>query len=155
MPLGLKAKVWHNRRMAQAENKTRPTDGSVENFLSAVDHVGRREDAYILLDIMKRATGYEPVLWGSMVGFGQYHYKYDSGREGDMFLTGFAPRKAAMTTYIMPGFGKYDDLMGRLGKFKTGSSCLYIGRLKNVDLEVLEELISLSVQHMREKYGVE
>ena len=141
--------------MAQAQNKTRPTDGKVEAFLNAVEHEGRREDAFTLLEIMTRLSGHEPVLWGNIVGFGQYHYKYESGREGDMFLTGFSPRKTALTAYIMDGFSTYDELMSRLGKFKTGKSCLYITRLKNIEQPVLEELVSGSLAHMRDKYDVE
>lgn len=139
---------------ASKGNKTRPTDADVTAFLDAVEPAGRREDAWIMRDLMQAITGDPPVLWGSILGFGRYHYVYDSGHEGDMFLTGFAPRKAALTLYIMPGFKDYAGLMDRLGRFKTGKSCLYIGRLKNVDLAVLEELITQSVEHMRAKYAV-
>lgn len=93
-------------------------------------------------------------MWGpSIVGFGEYHYRYESGREGDFLITGFSPRKNALTIYIMPGFARYDALMARLGKFKTGRSCLYINKLDDVDLSVLEELIASSVQYMVGKYG--
>ena len=141
--------------MAQANNKTRPTDDCVEDFLNSVEHAGRREDSFEMLEIMTRLSGQQPVLWGSIVGFGQYHYKYDSGREGDMFLTGFSPRKTALTAYIMGGFTAYDDLMSRLGKYKIGKSCLYITRLSNVDRSVLEDLIGQSLTYMRDKYGVD
>jgi hypothetical protein len=141
--------------MAQANNKTRPTDDRVEDFLNSVEHAGRREDSFEMLEIMTRLSGHQPVLWGSIVGFGQYHYKYDSGREGDMFLTGFSPRKTALTAYIMGGFTAYDDLMSRLGKYKIGKSCLYITRLSNVDRSVLEDLIGQSLTYMRDKYGVD
>lgn len=94
-------------------------------------------------------------MWGpSIVGFGEYHYKYESGREGDFLITGFSPRKSALTIYIMPGFTRHAALMGKLGKHRTGKSCLYINRLDDVDLEVLEELVSRSVEYMTEKYGV-
>ena len=93
-------------------------------------------------------------MWGpSIVGFGEYHYRYESGREGDFLITGFSPRKKALTIYIMPGFARYDALMARLGKFKTGRSCLYINKLDDVDLSVLEELIASSVQYMVGKHG--
>lgn len=145
---------WRSEAVAGRDNKTQPTDGDVRDFLQAIEHEGRREDALVLLDLLEAITGHPPVLWGSILGFGRYHYVYDSGHEGDMFLTGFAPRKANLVLYIMPGFNQYADHLARLGRFKTGKSCLYIGRLKNVDLEVLRDLIALSVEHMREKYGV-
>jgi hypothetical protein len=141
--------------VASAPNKTRPTDGKVEDFLHAVEHTGRREDAFALLEIMTRLSGHPPVLWGSIVGFGQYHYRYDSGREGDMFLTGFSPRKTALTAYIMGGFSGYDDHMARLGRYKIGKACLYITRLAHVDQTVLEDLISQSLKAMRAKYQVD
>lgn len=94
-------------------------------------------------------------MWGpSIVGFGEYHYKYESGREGDFLITGFSPRKSALTIYIMPGFARYEALMDKLGKHRTGKSCLYINRLDDVDLSVLEELVTRSVEYMTEKYGV-
>ena len=140
-------------RTTAANNKTQPTADDVAAHLDAVPHAGRREDAFVLLNMMARVTGEAPTLWGpSIVGFGRYHYVYDSGREGDNFLTGFAPRKANMVVYIVPGFEPYDQLLGQLGRYKTGRSCLYIGRLSNIDLLVLEEIVSLSVALMRERY---
>lgn len=137
-----------------AELKTRPTDASVEAFLDDISDDQRRRDCLAVNDLMQRITGYEPKMWGpSIVGFGSYHYKYESGREGDLCLTGFSPRKRSLTIYVMPGFGRYDDLMGKLGKHKTGKSCLYINKLDDVDLATLEELIRLSVDFMKEKYG--
>jgi len=101
---------------------------------------------------MKRVTRSRPKMWGgAIVGYGQHHYKYESGREGDWFLAGFSPRKQALTLYIMPGFSSYGPLMKKLGKYKTGKSCLYIKKLEDVNLEVLEELVSRSVEHMRKK----
>ena len=141
---GLRRRVWRSNTVAKAENKTRPTLDSVETFLNAVDHQGRREDSLEMLEIMTRLSGHQPVLWGSIVGFGQYHYKYESGREGDMFLTGFSPRKTALTAYIMGGFTAYDDLMSRLGKYKIGKACLYITRLPNVDRGYLPQASLLS-----------
>jgi len=131
-----------------------PTD--VIELIDAVDHPGRREDARTLLDLMGGASGEPPAVWqGSMVGFGRYHYMYKSGREGEWFLTGFAPRKAKMSIYVMPGFDPYADLLARLGKHKLGQSCLYVGRLSTLDLDVVRELISRSVADMRVAYPTE
>lgn len=142
-------------QVAANRNKTRPTGAGVDTFLDAVENERRREDARTVKAMMERITGWEPRMWGpSIVGFGEYHYRYDSGREGDFLITGFSPRKKALTIYIMPGFARYDALMARLGKFRTGRSCLYINKLDDVDLSVLEELIASSVQYMVGKYGV-
>ncbi len=136
-----------------AEPKTRKTSASVDEFLAAIDDETRREDCRTVAKLMRAATGAEPAMWGaSIVGFGKYHYKYASGREGDWFLAGFSPRKEALTLYIMPGFSDYDALMGKLGKFKTGKSCLYLKRLDDVDLPTLKRLIEESVRHMRRQY---
>jgi hypothetical protein len=132
-----------------AELKTQPHDGSVGAFLESVESQRRREDAFTVLDLMKRVTGEEPVMWGpSIIGFGSYHYKYESGREGDWFVAGFSPRKQSLTLYIMGGFSKHGELMSRLGKHKTGKGCLYINKLDDVDMEVLEELVRSSVEHV-------
>ncbi|MEM7124012.1 MAG: DUF1801 domain-containing protein [Pseudomonadota bacterium] len=136
-----------------ADIKTTRNDASVDAFLSGVDNEKRREDCQAVVDMMRRLTGEAPAMWGpSIIGFGSYHYTYDSGREGDFFLTGVSPRKQALTVYIMPGFSSYDGLMTKLGKHKTGRSCLYIKKLEDVDLGVLEELITKSVAWMRKKY---
>jgi len=136
------------------ELKTRPSGASVEAFLQGVGDEGRREDCLALLALMRRVTGAEAEMWGSsIVGFGSYHYRYASGREGDWFLTGFSPRKRDLTLYIMAGFSGYDDLLARLGPHKTGKSCLYVKRLADLDLEVLEELVAASVEHMRGAYA--
>lgn len=137
-----------------AKLKTTPSDGSVQAFLNAVADDERREDCLALLKIMKQVTKAEPKMWGdSIVGFGSYHYKYASGREGDWFLTGFSPRKQALTLYIMSGFSRYDALMRKLGKYKTGKSCLYVKRLADVDLPVLKELIQESVKHLARSHA--
>jgi uncharacterized protein YbjQ (UPF0145 family) len=129
-----------------AENKTKQTGQSVTEFLSALEDEIQRKDAKALAAMMKKAVGKPGRMWGSgMVGFGEYHYKYASGHEGDCFLTGFSPRKGNLTLYIMPGFERYKDLMNKLGKFKTGKSCLYIKRLADVDLDALRELIRSAV----------
>lgn len=136
-----------------AELKTKRNDGDVMTFINSVEHPKRREDALAILKLMKSVTRAEPKMWGqSIVGFGSYHYKYKSGREGDWFLTGFSPRKQSMSLYIMAGFDRYDELMQKLGKFKTGKSCLYINKLEDVDLAVLRELVTESVRHMKEAY---
>lgn len=132
-----------------AENKTRPTDDSVTDFLSNVDHETRREDSFKLLEMMAEITGEEAVLWGSIVGFGSCHYKYESGREGDMPLVAFSPRKQSMTVYIMPGFDKYDEMLSQLGKHKIGKACLYINKLSDVNEAVLRDLIKHSYDHMK------
>ena len=136
-----------------SENKTVKNSASVEDFLNAVEHTTRKKDAFTLLEMMKKITGEPPVMWGdSIVGFGEYHYKYDSGREGDFLMIGFSPRKTSTTLYIMNGFDRYDELLGQLGKHKTGRSCLYITNLKNVDLDVLQTLIKESYNYMNDKY---
>lgn len=134
-----------------SENKTRPTDQSVINFLNSVDHNKRREDGFALLKMMEEVTGEDAVMWGSsIVGFGSYHYKYESGREGDMPLVGFSPRKQSMTLYIMPGFDEYDDMLSALGKHKIGKACLYVNKLDDVDEDVLRKLIKRAYEHMKE-----
>ena len=136
-----------------AENKTVATDAGVDAFIDAVENDKKREDSRELIGLMRTITGSEPKMWGSsLVGFGQYHYKYASGREGDFFITGFSPRKTALTVYVMPGFDGYGDQLERLGPHKTGKSCLYLKNLDAVDRGVLEEIISDSVRHMRNKY---
>lgn len=136
-----------------SENKTQPTPKRAEQFLESVDNKKRKEDSFVVLDLMKEVTGKEPVMWGeSIIGFDQYHYKYDSGREGDFLMVGFSPRKKALTIYIMPGFERYESLMQQLGKYKTGKACLYIKKLEDIDIAVLKELISESVKYMRNKY---
>lgn len=137
-----------------AQNKTIPNQASVTAFLDAVEEDSKRDDAYALLRLMEKITGHPPVMWGnSIVGFGSYHYKYNSGREGDMLLTGFSPRKQNFALYIMAGFDRYPELMKKLGKHKTGKSCLYIKRLKDVDPDVLAQLISASYEHYNTKYN--
>lgn len=129
--------------------KTRPNDQSVEAYLDNVTDEQRRQDSYAVLELMREVTGQEPTMWGdSIVGFGSYHYRYASGREGDWFLTGFSPRKQALTLYIMSGFGEYEELLDKLGKYTTGKSCLYVKRLEDVDLPTLRELVRRSAEHV-------
>ena len=132
-----------------AEPKTQRTKRSVDAFLKSIPDEQKRKDAFALVDIMRKTTKAEPVMWGSnIVGFGAYRYKYASGREGDWPLTGFSPRKQNLTLYIMSGFEQYDELLKSLGKFKTGKACLYVKRLDDIDLPTLRKLIKQSVQHM-------
>lgn len=129
-----------------AEPKTKPTKDSVDDFLDSVADEGRRDDCRVVRDLMAEATGAEPEMWGdSMVGFGRYRYEYGSGRTGECMVTGFSPRKRDLTLYLTPGFDHSPDLMRRLGKHKTGKSCLYIKQLADIDLGVLKELIAQTV----------
>lgn len=133
-----------------AELKTQPNDDSVQAFLDGIEDGQKREDSFRLLEMLSVASGQPARMWGSsIVGFGAYHYVYDSGREGDWFEVGFSPRKQNLTVYIMPGFERYDELLNQLGKHSTGKSCLYIKRLADVDENALRRLIDLSVRHIR------
>jgi len=132
-----------------AELKTKQTDQSVEDFLDSIPDDKKREDSYTILELMKNATGLEPKMWGdSIIGFGSYHYCYESGREGDWFLTGFSPRKQNLTLYVMAGFTQYEALLQKLGKFSTGKACLYIKKIEDIDMPTLEELIRQSADHI-------
>ena len=136
-----------------AENKTQPTRRSVTALINGIDDIQKRADAKKIAAMMRKATGARAAMWGpSIVGYGRYHYRYESGREGDFMLTGFSPRKQALTVYIIPGFKPFESLMKKLGVYKTGKSCLYIKRLSDVDEGVLEHLIVESVKHMRRNY---
>lgn len=133
-----------------SQNKTLPTDASVADFLAAVPNARRREDGEALLEMMRDITGIEPQMWGpSIIGFGSYHYKYESGREGDMPMIGFSPRSRSLSLYIMDGFDDHDDLLSRLGKHRKGASCLYVNKLADVDTAILRELITRSFDHTR------
>lgn len=141
--------------MAKDENKTKPTEVSPEAFLDAVEPMRRREDGKILLALFGEVTDLKPKMWGpSIIGYGRYHYKYDSGREGEFMLTGFSPRKANLVMYIMPGYRSdaMQDKLSRLGKYKLGKSCLYINKLADVDTGVLAEIIRDGLAYMRETY---
>jgi hypothetical protein len=135
--------------LMMAEVKTKPTQQSVVEFLNHVTDEVKRQDCFAILEMMKEVTQAEPVMWGdAIVGFGNYHYHYASGREGDMPLTGFSPRKQNLTVYITSGFDQYGALMQKLGKHTTGKSCLYIKRLQDIDLPTLKELVRQSVEYM-------
>jgi hypothetical protein len=134
-----------------AELKTKVNKASVDKFIKSIKDEQTREDCYKILDIMQKATKAEPKMWGtSIVGFGDYHYKYASGREGDWFLVGFSPRKQNLTIYLMGGLDVHKDLLKKLGKYSTGKGCLYIKKLEDVDIKVLKELVSTSVKRMKE-----
>ena len=133
-----------------AENKTKATEASVESYLSAIEDEARREDCEALAKLMSKATREQPKMWGtSIVGFGSYHYKYETGREGDMPLVGFSPRKTATVLYAMTGSSDSEPLLAKLGKHATGKGCLYIKKLADVDQKVLEALVDKSVAARR------
>lgn len=134
--------------------KTKKNDGDVMAFLQSAGDEEKKKAALLLLDMIKKVTKEEPKMWGgSIVGFGTYIYQSPAtGRSGEWFMTGFSPRKQNLTIYIMPGFAKYDELMKKLGKYKTGVSCLYINKLPDVDIKVLKELVAQSYKYMKEKY---
>jgi len=142
--------------MARAENKTKATEVSVADFIAAVPDERRREEAAVIDGLMRRVTGLEPKMWGpSIVGYGSYHYRYDSGREGTMCRIGFSPRKAELVIYAMGSVAASDaggGLLVRLGKHKLGKGCLYIRKLADIDLNVLEKLVELSWQAMNVAY---
>ena len=136
-----------------AELKTKQTEASVEQFLDTVPDPQRREDAKAVCAMMERLSGEPPAMWGpTIVGFGRYRYQYDSGHGGEMARIGFSPRARELVLYLADGFEGRRALMDRLGKYRTGKSCLYIKRLADVDRSVLERLIAGSVEYMREKY---
>lgn len=139
--------------MAKSENKTKPTAMDVDAFVESVTDPQQKQDATQIIEIMGRLSGHPPKMWGpSIIGFGSYHYKYDSGREGDMCRIGFSPRKGQTVLYLLDGFAGYTELLGKLGKHKTGKSCLYVKRLSDVDTDVLEQLVTRSLSWMAEKY---
>jgi hypothetical protein len=137
-----------------AENKTQENERSVNDFLNSVQDEKKRADSFVILEIMRQVTGKEPKMWGdSIVGFGKYHYRYESGREGDEPVTGFSPRKQNLTLYLMLGFPQSEELLQRLGKFTTGKYCLYIKKIEDVDLQVLEELVRQYVDYFTQTHS--
>jgi hypothetical protein len=137
-----------------AKPKTKVSSASVAAFLNAIEDPERRRDAKKVAAMMREATGSPAKMWGaSTIGFGSYHYKYASGREGEWMLIGLSPRKQSLTLYIIAGFKELHALMAELGSHKTGRSCLYIKRLADIDLKVLESLIERSVRQMRSQYA--
>lgn len=134
-----------------AELKTKVNTGSVKAFVESVEDPQRKKDAQVLSKLMRQRTRKQPKMWGdAIVGFGSFHYKYASGREGDWFIVGFSPRKQAMSLYLMAGFQRFEPLMKKLGKYKTGKSCLYVKKLDDIDLDVLTELIDQAFAYVTE-----
>ena len=130
-----------------SELKTKKNDDDVNKFLDNIEDEQRRKDTKEVTRLMQETTGEKPVMWGSsIIGFGTYHYEYASGREGDWMRIGLSPRKQNLTLYIMDGFSDYDKLLGKLGKYKTGKSCLYINKLEEIDLNILREMIKKSYE---------
>ena len=133
--------------------KTIPNKNNVKEFIEAVSNEKRKADAYQMLQFLEELTGLKPQMWGqSIVGFGSYHYVYDSGREGDMMLTGFSPRKQNLAVYIMNGCDRYKEALKSMGPHKVGKSCLYLKNLQDIDLNILKDIIKDSVQFMQKKY---
>ena len=136
-------------------NQTPATNKDVERFIEAVEPPSKREDARILDQVFRKITGYQPAMWGpTIIGYGSYHYRYDSGREGDSLATGFSPRKARHSIYIMPGYADFSEILSRLGKHKMGKSCLYVNKLADIDLDVLGELIRAGLRDLDKKWPV-
>lgn len=139
--------------MASNKNKTAPTGVSVEAFISALPDEKKKQDSYTLINMMKEITGHEPRMWGpTIIGFGTYHYKYESGREGDMPLAGFSPRKAAISLYFESEFPGRDEYLAKLGKHKAAVACVYVNKLADIDLGVLKKMTIASVKHTKKKY---
>lgn len=137
------------------ENKTKPNKASVAEFMNAVEDKTKRDDTKAIVRMMREITRKRATMWGdALIGFGKYAYKYRSGHSGEFPLVAVSPRKRNISVYIMPGFGDYDALMSKLGKYKTGKSCLYINKLDDVDNDVLYKLIEKTVAYMKEKYDV-
>ncbi|NWG93619.1 MAG: DUF1801 domain-containing protein [Parvularculaceae bacterium] len=154
-PAGPKRRPASKKAQSSAV-KTKPTAASVDAFIEKVANPVRRNDARKALALFRKVTGEEPKMWGpSIIGFGEYHYKYESGREGDMCMTGFSPRSTATVFYVMGGVPATDDLFKRLGKFTSGKSCVYVKNLADIDLGVMEKIIAKSVAYMKKTYKAE
>ena len=137
------------------QNKTALTDASVDEFIASIAHPTRRQDAAVLVDLFSNVTEFAPKMWGdSILGFGQYHYRYATGCEGDFLATGFSPRKSNLSIYIMPGYGDCPDILKNLGKHKWGKSCLYVNKLADIDLDVLAQLITTGVERLDQIWPV-
>jgi len=137
------------------QNKTQATGSDVARFIDAVEPALRAADAAVLDALFRDITGFQPRMWGaSIIGYGQYHYVYASGREGDYLATGFSPRKAALSIYIMPGYADFGDILARLGKHKIGKSCLYVNKLADIDMDVLAELIRAGLDDLQTRWAI-
>ncbi|MEN2398575.1 DUF1801 domain-containing protein [Flavobacterium sp. MC2016-06] len=136
-----------------AKNKTTETESSVIDFINAVEDITKRNDAFELVKIMHQQTGFEAKMWGpSIIGFGSYHYKYESGREGDAPLVAFSPRKAAISLYCYMGSENREELLSKLGKHKSAKGCVYVKKLADIDVETLKKMITLSVENLNKLY---
>lgn len=137
------------------ENKTQATDKSVEDFLASVEHPTRKADALVLDAMFQRVTGWKPKMWGpTIVGYGSYDYTYDSGHSGTSLATGFSPRKASQSIYVMPGYQDFSEVLDRLGKHKIGKACLYVNKLADIDMSVLEELVRAGLDHLGSRWEI-
>ncbi len=137
-----------------AELKTKPNDASVREFLDTIEDEAKRDDCYEIMNMMQEVSGEEPKMWGSsIIGYGTYHYKYASGREGDWMRIGFSPRKLNITLYLLAGVERNAEILSRIGKYKNGKSCFYIKKLDDIDRKVLRELMTASLEHIEDIYG--
>ena len=137
------------------QNKTVQTDASVDEFIASIAYPTRQQDAAVLVDLFSKVTGFIPKMWGdSIVGFGQYHYRYATGREGDFLATGFSPRQSNLSISIMPGYDDFSDILQNLGKHKLGKSCLYVNNLADIDLDVLAQLITVWLERLDQIWPV-
>ncbi len=138
-----------------SENKTKPTDVKIADFIANIEHPTRRADAQTLDDMFRRLTGWQPRMWGpTIIGYGQYDYTYESGRTGSSLATGFSPRKANLVLYIMPGYADFGHILDRLGKHKLGRSCLYINKLADVDMDVVSEIVQAGLEDLGTRWPV-
>lgn len=139
--------------MAKSTAKTVETKDSVTAFLNKIPDAVRKKDCFTIMEIMKAQSGFDAKMWGpSIVGFGSYHYKYESGREGDAPLVAFSPRKAEISLYLSSSFEKRDELLKKFGKHKSAKACIYVKKLEDVDLKILEKMVALSVKHVQKMY---
>lgn len=139
-----------------ASNKTHVTEVSPADFIASVEHPVRRADAQALDVLFREVTGFQPKMWGpTIIGYGTYHYRYESGREGDTLATGFSPRKSSLSIYIMPGYADFGDILDRLGKHKIGKACLYVNKLADIDTAVLRELIRVGLDDLDARWPVQ
>ncbi|MBS1512587.1 MAG: DUF1801 domain-containing protein [Bacteroidetes bacterium] len=139
--------------MATKANKTTETNNSVTAFLKKVKDEQQRKDCAAMIELIEKNTGYEPKMWGTaIIGFGSYHYQYDSGREGDMCLVGLSPRAAAISLYVSGSFEGRDELLKKFGKHKTGKGCIYIKKLEDIDTKVLVTMVKKSIAHTKKMY---
>ncbi len=145
-----------SRRLGSvSENKTTRSDVDPRAFVAAIEHPVRRADAEVLLDLFDRVTGWRPRMWGpTIIGYGSYRYRYDSGREGESAATGFSPRRANLVLYVVPGYDDLGDELALLGKHRTGTSCLYVNRLADVNLTTLERIVERGLNALRDRYDV-